>query len=558
MSTFEHGYALLVGVGADLPETERDARRVAEILIDPLRCAYRPQNVRLLTGPEANRPAVLAGLNWLAERSRNDPHAAVVFYYSGHGLAEPATLLLHPCFGKDCRTLPEKYAAEGLPGDLFCRRLAEIVSRKLLVLLDCCHAAGIVETFRDPAVEPSFVARLVEGRGRVVLAASTSDEKARIGDRSGIFTEALLEGLAGYRSTSDGYARVFDITSHVQKEVGEKSRGQQHPVFKCSDVEDNFAVAFFAAGQPLPKLLGPERPLPRQTPQGFETEAERRLYLGLVKKEEEKRRLENEITDAGGPAAPPAQKARRRQLEEEILSIEGQLELLPQQSPYHQQLSIWWTWAGTANFVITLLAWGSMQSQLRGALFGQANRASISVVAMILSGFCLFQLFFVAAAFRPEEGRGTWNFRLPVPFRFKYLHFDPLSAKKVQLLILVFFFVWPLVFHVHGFRKIADQSLYAYVGEHQPFQEKYDIQGIAHWTRYFSPSDSFFGDRYALGKRGIGEKDGHPFIYREGLTYFPFWGTWILTLAFVLWTTLFLRLLVRSGLLKSAARRQGA
>ena len=40
MATFERGYALVVGVGADLPSTVDDARGLADILKDPARSAY--------------------------------------------------------------------------------------------------------------------------------------------------------------------------------------------------------------------------------------------------------------------------------------------------------------------------------------------------------------------------------------------------------------------------------------------------------------------------------------------------------------------------------------
>ena len=38
--TFSQDYALLVGAGADLPNTIDDARGIANILQDPARCAY--------------------------------------------------------------------------------------------------------------------------------------------------------------------------------------------------------------------------------------------------------------------------------------------------------------------------------------------------------------------------------------------------------------------------------------------------------------------------------------------------------------------------------------
>ncbi|MFP4346348.1 MAG: caspase domain-containing protein, partial [Anaerolineales bacterium] len=80
---FESGHALIIGVGADLPNTVDDAQGLATILQDKERCAYPPQQVQLLTGPEATRDAVLAVLDALAQRA--DEESTVVVYFSGHG-----------------------------------------------------------------------------------------------------------------------------------------------------------------------------------------------------------------------------------------------------------------------------------------------------------------------------------------------------------------------------------------------------------------------------------------------------------------------------------------
>lgn len=53
---FVHGHALVVGVGADLPNTVDDAIGLASILCDPERCAYPAEQVKLLTGPATSQP----------------------------------------------------------------------------------------------------------------------------------------------------------------------------------------------------------------------------------------------------------------------------------------------------------------------------------------------------------------------------------------------------------------------------------------------------------------------------------------------------------------------
>ncbi|MEH2297154.1 hypothetical protein [Nostoc sp.] len=51
--TFTNGYALLIGVGADLPVTVKDATAIRDILIDPSRAAYPPEQVKQLDALQA-------------------------------------------------------------------------------------------------------------------------------------------------------------------------------------------------------------------------------------------------------------------------------------------------------------------------------------------------------------------------------------------------------------------------------------------------------------------------------------------------------------------------
>jgi uncharacterized caspase-like protein len=83
MTTFQQGHALIIGVGADLPNTVADANGLSTILRDEARCAYSPSQIHLLTGPSATRDAVLNALNTLAQST--DQNATVVVYFSGHG-----------------------------------------------------------------------------------------------------------------------------------------------------------------------------------------------------------------------------------------------------------------------------------------------------------------------------------------------------------------------------------------------------------------------------------------------------------------------------------------
>jgi hypothetical protein len=250
--TFVQGYALVVGVGADLPVTVDDATAVADLLRDPGRCAYPADQVQLLTGEQATAANILVALERLAQST--NPESTALVYFSGHGLETPDYYLMP--YGYDPADLP----GTAIPGAVFTERLRAIKARKLLVLLDCCHAGGQAEAKGWPGVKsplpPSVTAELGRGSGRVVIASSRKDEVSWTDKPYSVFTAALLEGLAGYGAFErDAYARVLDLAMYVGRMAPNRTHGKQHPIVKVSNLEDNFALAYYAAGEKEPKSL---------------------------------------------------------------------------------------------------------------------------------------------------------------------------------------------------------------------------------------------------------------------------------------------------------------
>ena len=251
MPQFTHGHALIIGMGADLPNTVQDAAGLADILKDAERCAYPPGQVSLLTGEQATRPAVLTALEALAGLS--DPQATVVVYFSGHGYRVTASL------GEFYYLMPFGYNLDHLydtaiRGDEFTSRLRAIPAQKLLVLLDCCHAGGLTKpepaglTLAKSPMPPEAASLLAEGRGRVLIASSQQDEVSFAGRPYSAFTLALIEALCGVgAATQDGYVRVSDLAMHAREVVPGRTAKRQHPILSFEQA-DNFILAYYAAG----------------------------------------------------------------------------------------------------------------------------------------------------------------------------------------------------------------------------------------------------------------------------------------------------------------------
>ncbi|MBL7198558.1 MAG: caspase family protein [Anaerolineae bacterium] len=253
MTVYDGGHALIVGVGGDLPNTTRDAEGLADILKDPSRCAYPPGHVRLLSGEGATRDAVLSALDTLAQTA--EPESAAIVYFSGHGyrVASPTGEFFYMLpYGYDLRRLYQT----AISGAEFTARLRAIPARKLLVLLDCCHAGGVGEETEAPGLElaksplpPEARDLLAEGSGRVLIASSRNNELSFAGRPYSAFTLALIEALSGTGAArQDGYVRVADLALHARQVVPGRTRDRQHPILHFEQA-DNFVLAYYAGGE---------------------------------------------------------------------------------------------------------------------------------------------------------------------------------------------------------------------------------------------------------------------------------------------------------------------
>lgn len=300
---FDHGYAVVIGVDSSairelaLPTVAKDVQAVFDVLVHPERCAYRPENVRLLRGQDATRANILATLEWLRDKATADPDATAVLYYSGHGAIDKGRYYLIP-FDVHYGSI----YTDALPAEEFNSRVTAINARRFLVVFDCCHAGGVgakeagLETLDE--AEPDLIAAeafpidltagdipdytgepgdkeiggeleslsdLSDGEGRAVLNSSTGAQKSYLRqDRSmSLFTYHFIEALTGHAPHHDDDTTVLvtDVMSWVTREV-KKSAGRegrdQTPVMRTSGV---FPVAQLLGGLGLEKGLDAPDPL---------------------------------------------------------------------------------------------------------------------------------------------------------------------------------------------------------------------------------------------------------------------------------------------------------
>lgn len=253
--------ALVIGVANyeninSLPEAVlNDARDAASTLQATEYCGFPPNQVQILLDDQATLEAIRSGLDRLASTSTEED--TVVVFFSGHGGRLPTTT------GEASALIPVDFQTDSPAGTSLAEvelttALAAIKAQRLLVLIDACHAGGVaalkspgaVDSIRTGFSEKSLD-QLAQGTGRVVIASSRAQEYSHVlnGARNSAFTQYLLEALKGKAHTKgDGLIRVFDIFNHIAENVRSAFPGQQHPIFKASDLEDNFPVALDRGG----------------------------------------------------------------------------------------------------------------------------------------------------------------------------------------------------------------------------------------------------------------------------------------------------------------------
>ncbi len=271
---FTNGYALLIAVdenqmpGYALPAVAKDAAALHAVLVHPERCAYPEENVRVLRGAAASRDGILNGLSWLEERLRlhEGGDTTAIVYYTGHGArntADDSYYILPYDFG-----LPA--AERAIPAADIVTAVSIIRPQRLLVVLDCCHAAGLGIKGDDPLEEQGLrhaaapadsesISALALGRGRAVLSSSTGEEQSyvRMDRTMSVFTYHLVEALSGHGAPVNGATDVLvsDVMGYVSRTVPQTTMNDyglsQTPYFQMSG--ENFPVALLLGGEGLAK-----------------------------------------------------------------------------------------------------------------------------------------------------------------------------------------------------------------------------------------------------------------------------------------------------------------
>ncbi len=247
MENQENNYALIIGVGDDLPYTVKDANNLYNTLIDKNRVGFPAENVIVLTDKKANRENILKAFDDLKEKTDED--ATILFYYSGHG----GRLDGHKFFLQPYGVTLENYKQTVVYADELKDKINALPSSKLVLFLDCCHAEGMIQTGIEGLY--GMAQKLNDDHGVWVMASCQDDQKSYGAENESFFTKCLLEVMSGEhrRPFTDPEVSIMDVVEYIFEEVPKRAAEYvdendqpcvQTPFFK-TQMSENIVLSYF-------------------------------------------------------------------------------------------------------------------------------------------------------------------------------------------------------------------------------------------------------------------------------------------------------------------------
>ena len=159
------------------------------------------------------------------------PRDVFVFYAAGHGVTDDGRYFFIP---QDFKyQVGESFAKNLTVGaigqDQLQKWFAEIPAKKSVLIFDTCESGTLtggqqvaLNTRGEGLAQLAAVGRLIQATGRTTLTAAMDDQSALEGYRGiGVFTFALLDGLARGDRNGNGLVEVTELLEHVDGLVPE-------------------------------------------------------------------------------------------------------------------------------------------------------------------------------------------------------------------------------------------------------------------------------------------------------------------------------------------------
>ena len=204
-----------------------DAEAMYRLMIDPECGMFTEEHVTLLLDDQATRENIRQTLAALPRRAATND--TVWIYYAGHAASEGGNIFWVPWDGD-----VDNLYLSGFPRREVLDILDDVPSERLVLFLDCCHAAAMATQkhgTRDNLTADEVFAAF-EGTGRLALAASDGKDKSvELPDKGhGAFSYYLVDGLRGAADVeSSGVVTLDSLWVYLHDKVTKASQSVGNP-----------------------------------------------------------------------------------------------------------------------------------------------------------------------------------------------------------------------------------------------------------------------------------------------------------------------------------------
>lgn len=245
-------YALIIGISryqyaddrlGNLKFADSDARAIYEFLKSPAGGKFSANDMLLVT----NEQATLGRLRDALSRFiiTPGPEDMLLIFIASHGSPDPSAS--QKLYFLTYDTQVDRMADTALAmKDVETLVQQNLRAKRLVLLIDTCHSAGLTETPR--ALKPNNLVSLYATRllyateGRAVMTATDVNQNALEGEKwgggHGVFSHFVLEGLRGKADMDDDkFVTVGELFRFVKQQVRLATRSEQTPQILTSTNE---------------------------------------------------------------------------------------------------------------------------------------------------------------------------------------------------------------------------------------------------------------------------------------------------------------------------------
>ena len=261
ISTGKRGMLYVLAIGVDkyadkslrLGNAAADARALGKALTAVGQNVY--DKVKVVSVLDQDVTDVVLDRAFTELASEIKPEDKFVFFIAGHGLTVDGKYYFLPQNFEPAAG--DTYATKGINQDRWQEWFARIKARSSILLYDTCESGSVARSASGE--KAAAMDRLTQAVGINVIAASDADQPAQEGYKGhGLFTWALLDGLANGDENKDSFIEIFELANHVGVTVPKISKEEfgfeQRPRARTlSNFPLGLQLAIVAPGESIPR-----------------------------------------------------------------------------------------------------------------------------------------------------------------------------------------------------------------------------------------------------------------------------------------------------------------